>query len=157
MNFAKYLEQQTHEDRQAFIIHYPALRGKTQFIHKACQVIPRLHYVDWLEFVLSNPGFSSLEKIDLIKFQQMLLDLDKSLPENISALVIDQGDFMFNTWDADEKQEFMHWLRISLRTPSVAKRTFIFMIQTDGQLSVAVLTNAQNQSRILALSEFDAL
>jgi hypothetical protein len=157
MNFAKYLDQQTHEDRQAFIIHYPALGGKTQFVRKACQVIPGLHYVDMLEYSLANPELSSLEKIDLGRFKEMLLELDQSLPESTSALAIDQGDFMFNTWDADEKQEFLHWLRATLRTPSVAKRTFIFVIQSDGVLSSARLTNAQNQSRILALSEFDAL
>jgi len=157
MNFVKYLEQQSHEDRQAFIIHYPALSGKTQFIQKACQVISGLHYIDLLEHTLANPGLSSLEKIDLNGFKKMLLDLDKSLPEKTSALVIDQGDFMFNTWDADEKQDFIHWLRATLRTPSVAKRTFIFVIQTDDVLSSAKLNNAQNQTRILALNEFDAL
>ncbi len=157
MNFAKYLEQQTHEDRQAFIIHYPALSGKTQFIQKACQVIPGIHYVDLLEYALANPELSSLEKIEVGIFTNMLLQLDRSLPENTSALVIDQGDFMFNTWDKDEKLEFLHWLRGTLRTPSVAKRPFIFIIQTDGILSSATLTNTRNQSRILALNEFDAL
>ena len=157
MNFAKYLEQQTHEDRQAFIIHYPALSGKTQFIKKACQVIPGMHYVDLLEHTLTLPGLSALEKIDLSEFTKMILEIDKSLPEKISTLVIDQGDFLFNTWDADEKQGFLHWLRASLRTPSVAKRPFIFVIQTDGILSSAILTNTRNQPRILALNEFDAL
>ena len=85
------------------------------------------------------------------------MKLEKSLPEKTSALVIDQGDFMFNTWDKDEKQEFLHWLRVSLRTPSVAKRPFIFIIQSDGVLSSATLNNTLNQSRILALNEFDAL
>ncbi len=157
MNFAKYLEQQTHEDRQAFIIHYAALSGKTQFIKKACQVIPSIHYIDLLEYVSATPELSSLEKIEVSIFTDMLLKLDKSLPEKTSALVIDQGDFMFNTWDKDEKQEFLHWLRVSLRTPSVAKRPFIFIIQSDGVLSSATLNNTLNQSRILALNEFDAL
>ena len=156
MNFAKYLEQQTHEDRQAFIIHYPSLSGKTQFIQKACQVMPSIHYVDFLEYTLANPGLSSLENIDLSRFKSLLLDLDKSQSEETSALVIDQADFMFNTWDADEKQEFIHWLRASMRTPSVVKRTFIFVIQTDGLISSATLTNTRNQSRILALNELDA-
>jgi len=157
MNFAKYLQHQTHEDRQAFIIHYPALSGKTQFIQKACQVIPGIHYVDLLEYASANPEMSSLEKIEVSIFTDMLLKLDKSLPEKTSALVIDQGDFMFNTWDKDEKQEFLHWLRVTLRTPSVAKRPFIFVIQTDDVLSSATLNNTLNQSRILALNEFDAL
>ena len=157
MKFAEYLEQQTHEDRQAFIIHYPALGGKTQFIRKACQVIPNLHYVDLLELSLANPVFLSLEKIELGRFKDMILDLDKTLPEKVKAIIIDQGDFLFNTWDSDEKQDFLHWLRQLLRTPSVVKRTFIFVIQTDGVISSAVMTNSRNQSRILALNEFEAL
>ena len=157
MNFANYLEQQSQEDRQAFIIHFPALSGKTLFIKKACQVIPGIHYIDLLEHTLADSDLSSLEKIDLPKFMDIILDIDKSLPDNLSALVIDQGDFMFNTWDADEKLEFLHWLRVSLRTPSFVKRTFIFVIQTDGILSSAKLNNTRNQTRILALNEFDAL
>ena len=157
MNFAKYLEQQSHEDRQAFIIHFPALSGKTQFIKKACQAIPGMHYVDLLEHTLADTNLSSTERIEVNGFMDLILEIDKSLPDQTKALVIDQGDFMFNTWDADEKQEFLHWLRVPLRTPSVAKRTFIFVIQTDGILSSAKLDNTRSQSRILALNEFDAL
>ena len=157
MKFAEYLEQQSHEDRQAFIIHYPALGGKTQFIRKACQVISDLHYINLLEYTLAKPEFSSLEKIDPGEYMDMIKELDKSLPEKIKAIVIDQGDFILNTWDSDEKQEFLHWLRQSLRTPSVVRRTFIFVIQTDEIISSALMTNSRNQSRILALNEFEAL
>ena len=129
MNFAKYLEQQTHEDRQAFIIHYPRLSGKTQFIQKACQVISGFYYIDLLDYTLTNPDLSSLENIDLSRFKSLLLDLDKSQSEETSALVIDQADFMFNTWDADEKQEFIHWLRTSLRTPSVVKKLLFLLFK----------------------------
>ena len=157
MNFAKYLEQQGHEDRQAFIVHYPALSGKTRFIEKACQVILGLHYVNWLEYILAKPALTSLEKINPSQFEKELLEIDKSLGDELSAVMIDQGDAMFNTWDADEKQEFLHWLRVPLRTPGLVNRTFVFIIQTDGVLSSAVLTNTLNQSRILALNELDAL
>ena len=157
MKFAEFLEQQTHEDRQAFIIHYPALSGKTQFIQKACQVIPAIHYVDLLEYSLAKPEVSALGRVDPGRFRDMLLDIDKSVPENIKSIVIDQGDFILNTWDSEEKQEFLHLIRQSLRTPSVVKKTFIFVIQTDGAISSAVMTNSRNQSRILALNEFEAL
>jgi hypothetical protein len=157
MNFAKYLEQQRHEDRQAFVIHYPALSGKTRFIQKTCEMIPGLHYINWLEHILAKKDLALLEKIDLSHFEKELLELDKSLSDEISAVMIDQGDPMFNTWDTDEKQEFLHWLRIPLRTPAFVKRTFIFVIQTDNILSSAILNNTFNQSRILALNEFDAL
>lgn len=157
MNFAKYLEQQRHEDRQAFIIHYPALSGKTRFVQKACQVIPGLHYVNWLENIVVKAKLASLEKIDPSQFEKAILEVDKSLGDEVSAVVIDQGDCVFNTWDADEKQEFLHWLRVPLRTPGVVQRTFIFVIQTDGVISSASLTNTLNQSRILALNELDAI
>jgi hypothetical protein len=157
MNFAKYLEQQRHEDRQAFIIHYPALSGKTRFIQKACQVIPGLHYVNWLEYILVKQNLASLEKIGPGQFEKELLEIDKSLRDEKTAVLVDQGDPMLNTWDADEKQEFLHRLRVPLRTPGVVKRTFVFIIQTDGVLSSAVLINTLNQSRILALNELDAL
>jgi hypothetical protein len=154
MNFARYLEQQSHEDRQAFIIHYPALSGKTRFIQKACQMIPGLHYVNWLEYILTKPDLASQEKVDPGQFEKELLE---TLGDELSAVIIDQGDPLLNTWDADEKQEFLHWLRVPLRTPGVVKRTFVFVIQTDGVLSSGALINTLNQSRILALNELDAL
>jgi hypothetical protein len=157
MNFAKYLEQQSHEDRQAFIIHYSALSGKTRFIQRACQVISGLHFINWLEYILTKPNLASLEKIAPSQFEKEILEIEKSMGDEISAVIIDQGDCMFNTWDADEKQEFLHWLRVPLRTPGVVKRTFVFIIQTDGVISSATLTNTLNQSRILALNELDAL
>src|SRR5574338_209356 len=98
MNFAMYLEQQRHEDRQAFIVHFPGLSGKTRFIQKACQVIPGLHYVNWLEYILAKPDLTSLDKIDPDNFAKELVEIDKSLGDEFSAVIIDQGDCMFNTW-----------------------------------------------------------
>ena len=120
-------------------------------------MIPGLHYVNWLEYILTKPALGSLDKIDPSQFEKELLEIDKSLGNEISAVIIDQGDPMFNTWDADEKQEFLHWLRVPLRTPGLVKRTFVFIVQTDGVFSSAVLMNTLNQSRILALDELDAL
>lgn len=157
MKFANFLEQQTHEDRQAFIIHFPALSGKTAFIRKACQVINNIHYLDLLEYVQLTPALAAAGAIDLSSFEQLVLQIDRGLPAEVCAFVVDQGDFMFNTWDREEKQGFLHWLRGGLRTPSLAKRPYIFIIQTDDVLSSGSLINSLNQSRILALNEFEAL
>lgn len=157
MNFAAYLQKQKEESRQAFIIHYPAVSGKTQFARKVCQAMPQIHYLDLLEYMLAHPELPPIEQIDSQQLQTVLLGLEMTLPEQKTSVIVDQVDFLLNTWSGEEKQELIQWLRMPLRTPSVTKRTFIFLIQTDDVLSTAVLTNSHNQSRIHPLNAFDTM
>ncbi|MEI8131487.1 MAG: hypothetical protein WCG34_03570 [Leptolinea sp.] len=157
MNFAAYLQKQKQEDRQAFIIHYPAVSAKSQFARKVCQSLPQIYYLDLLEYVFTNPELAPIEKMDCRQLQAILLRVDQTLPEQKTSVLVDQVDFLLNTWSAEEKKELIQWLRMPLRTPSVTKRTFIFLIQTDDVLSSAVLTDSRNQSRIHPLNAFDTL
>lgn len=155
MNFYKFLECQKQEDRQAFIVHYPPASGKTRFARHLCQGDPSLYYVDLLAVYLAAPGMPAVTDLNPRQFQKWLLGL--ACPPEAHTLILDHGDFLFNTWNADEKGQFLSWLRVTLRTPSPTTRTHVFFIQTDGILSSAQLTNSHGTSRILKLSEFETI
>ena len=155
MNFYQYLDQQSQEDRRAFIVHGEAGCGKTRFARRLAEGRPGLFYLDLLAHALAAPAWPAVNELDPRRLQSLLLGL--ASPPGATAVLVDHADFLFNTWTAAEKQRLIDWLRLSLRSPGVTDKTFVFVIQTDGVLSAAGLENSKRLSRALHLSEFDAL
>lgn len=154
MNFFQYLDYQYTQDKRAFIVHGPAMGGKTRFARRSCQLRQDVFYLDLLEYFISHPELGPVRSFDCKALQQLLLGLQ--CPPGVYAVLIDNADFLMNTWSAVDKDGLIAWLRNTLRSPGVTDLTFVFFIQTDGVLSAANLTNARG-SRVLALSEFDAI
>ena len=77
------------------------------------------------------------------------------MPE--SLVVVDNPDFLLNTWTAGHKREFVALVDRRLQSPTVTDKTFAFLIQTDPQIVRHTLTNTRGQSRILPLDAFYAL
>ena len=55
INFFKYLDQQSSEDKRAFIVHYPAKSGKTSFAKRAAMQRADIFYLDLQETFLKQP------------------------------------------------------------------------------------------------------
>jgi hypothetical protein len=155
MNFYKYVEKQKLEDRQAFIVHYPAFNGKTRYAKELAKSDPSIYYIDLLDIYLRSPDLTEVADFGLAAFQKWILNL--ASPHGTQTLILDQGDFIFNTWSKETKGQFINWLRVSLRTPALTDKTLIFFVQTDGIISSSQLTNSQGEPRIMKLSEFDSL
>jgi hypothetical protein len=155
MNFFKFLERQKLENRQAFIVHFPPASGKTHFALQLCQRDPGLLYVDLLETYTNTPGLPKVADFGPQEIKKWLL----SLPchANTHTLILDHGDFIFNTWNADEKKQFISWLHLTLKASIDTDITLVFFNQTDGVISDAKMINSYGESRILKLSDFDAL
>lgn len=154
MNFLEILDIQKQEDRQAFIIHYPANTGKSLFVQKACALRPGLFRLDLLIDFLGDPGLQ-VKQFNPERLQKYLLSY--AYPGGTYTVFVDNPDFLFNTWGKAEKEAFIQWLSYPLRTPAATDKTFIIVIQTDDVVRAARLNNSRHQSRILALNEFDAL
>jgi len=71
--------------------------------------------------------------------------------------VVDNPDFLLNTWSDEEKHDFVTWLRIQLRSPADTEKTLIFVIQSDDVIAAADIRNSHGEQRVLALNQFDAL
>lgn len=153
MNFHEYLNRQQNEDRRAFIIHYPARSGKTRFARRICETRQDACLLDLLVYFLDHPQLPPIQQCGVDALQGLLLGLD--VPQ--SVVVVDNSDFLLNTWSAEEKRRLFNWLRVQLRSPAVTQKTFIFVIQTDDIIAAADLRNSYHESRVLALHEFDAL
>jgi hypothetical protein len=153
MDFGKYLNHQKTEDTQAFIIHYPANSGKTAFSKKLAETRSDVHYVDMLDCFLKNPDLEPINKFRFEKFRDFLLNYQVEQ----SVLIIDNPDFLLNTWRKSDKEALLNWIKIGLRSPGVTKKTIILMIQEDGFLSVAEIANSYGESRVLPLNTFGAI
>lgn len=153
MRFTDYLNHQRAEDRRAFIIHYPAASGKTRFAQQLAQIHPDIYYLDLLAYCLAHPELPPIAQFDSKELRRLLLALNAPQP----VILVDNPDFLFNTWSAAEKQALLHWLRIELRSPADTDKTFILVIQDDEVLSAADFRNIHGEPRVVALNDFDAV
>lgn len=153
MNFHDYLNRQQNEDRRAFVIHFGARSGKTRFARRSCETRHDAYLLDLLAYFLEHPELPPIEKCGFDMLKGLLLALD--VPQDV--VIVDNPDFLFNTWSAEQKQRLLNWLRTQLRSPSVTQKTFVFVIQTDDIIAAANLHNSCGESRVLPLNAFDAL
>jgi len=153
INFYKYLDQQSSEDKRAFIVHYPAKSGKTAFAKRAAAQRAGIYYLDLQEAFLKQPNLPKITQCGFEFLKEYLLRLQ--LKEEF--VLIDNPDFLFNTWKAEDKQALLHWMKAQLRSPGVTDKTFIFFIQSDEILAIAQFNNSCGQPRILPLNEFEAI
>lgn len=154
MNFHDYLNRQNNEDRRAFVVHYPAKRGKTSFARRICETRQDAYLLDLQRYLLEHPELPPIQQCGASMLKKLLLSLDR--PERV--LVIDNPDFLLNTWSREEKHALVHWVRIQLRSPADTEKTLVFIIQDDGIISaIEDMRNSFDEPRVLALDQFDAL
>lgn len=153
MNFRDYLNHQKTEDCRAFIIHYPAGSGKTQFALQLQKTHSDICYLNLLEYFLENPDLPPVSSFGFKALSGLLLGLEV----HQSVVLVDNLDFLLNTWKAGEKQELLAWIRSGLRSPAVTNKTFVLIIQDDDVLSDADFRNTYKEPRVLALNQFEAV
>jgi len=153
MNFGEYLDRQKTEDRRAFIIHFPAKSGKTQFARRVQETWPDVYLLDLQAYFASQPDPPPIHRFDFQALRRLLLSLD--VPQ--SVIVVDNPDFLFNTWHPEEKRALLNWVRVELRSPADTAKTFVFIIQDDDVLARADFWNAYGEPRVIALNMFESV
>ena len=153
MNFHEYLDRQKTEDRRAFIIHFPAKSGKTEFARRVQDVRSDVYLIDLQAYCASQLDLHPIRRFGFPALRSLLLSLDVPQP----VILVDNPDFLFNTWNAEQKQALLHWLRIELRSPTDTAKTFVLIIQDDDVLAQADFRNAYAQPRVLALNAFESV
>lgn len=150
-NFNDFLNRQKTEDRRAFIVHYPAKSAKTRFAQKVSEKRVDTYCLDLQAH--ANEHQEAFKSFGFTVLQQLLLGLDVKE----SVVIIDNADFLFNTWESTDQVEFENWLRIQLRSPSMSNKTFVFFVQSDDYFMNMQLKNSRGESRVLPLDAFEAL
>ena len=153
LSFSDYLNEQNSEDKRAFFIHYPANSGKTAFAQKAAKLRADIQYIDLQQAFLQIKDLPEISMCDFDFFRDFLLNFET---EKVIILV-DNPDFLLNTWSGDEKHKLIDWVRGQLRSPSVTKKTFIFMIQSEDVIANAQFNNSCGHSRVVPLNNFEAI
>ena len=151
MNFHDYLNRQKTEDRRAFIVHYPAQSGKTQFACQVASTRPDVYYLDLQQYFIDHPPSSYQYGFSELKNTLLNLDVGEVV------VLVDNLDFLFNTWLRRDQTDFLNWVKIQLRSPGVTKKTFGFFVQTDPFFERMDLKNSQGELRILPLNAFESL
>jgi hypothetical protein len=154
MNFNTYLGHQMAEDRRAFVVHFPARSGKTQYAQRISQLRRDIYYLDLQAYFLEHHELPPIVDCDVEVLKKLLLGLKVSQ----SVILVDNPDFLFNTWDKGEKNEFLRWVNRALRSPTHTQKTFVFFFQDDPDfLSLSFDANTHREPRLLPLNSFDAL
>ena len=153
INFLRYLDTQSGEDKRGFIVHYPANSGKSAFARRAAGLRPGIHYLDLLDACLNDPNLPAIPQCGFEFLKNTLLGLSV----RAETVLVDNPDFLFNTWPSDDKHALLHWLKVQLRSPAVSATTFAFFIQSDEILAAAQFNNSAGQPRVLTLNQFAAI
>jgi hypothetical protein len=148
-----YLATQATERYRACIFYGPAMGGKTRLAWRMRDLLGA-YVLDLQNHFLSNPDLCA--RIDLFRprdLERLLLGLN--VPQSI--VVVDNPDFLLNTWSAPMKREFVAMIDQRLQSPAVTEKTFVFLVQTDALIAHAALTNTRGDPRVLPIEAFCAL
>lgn len=153
IDLREYLTTQGQERCRAFIIHAPAMEHKTA-LARAMRDVLGAYLFDVQAYFLEHRELA--ERIDRFRpddLEVLLLGLD--VPEQI--VVVDNMDFLLNTWTAKRVGEFVGIVDLRLKSPDTTAKTFVFMLQTSPMLLRHELTNSRDQPRILPREAFFAM
>ena len=148
-----YVAIQSTESYRAFIIHGPAMSGKTRLARRMRDVLSA-YVLDLQAHFVADPDLCA--RIDRYRprdLERMLLALDVAE----SLVVVDNVDFLLNTWSPKHRREFVAMVDKRLRSPGDTDKTFVFLIQTDPLIVRHELTNTRGQPRVLPIDAFYAL
>lgn len=153
LDVREYVAIQGEERYRAFIIHAPAMEHKTMLARRMRDVLGA-YLLDLQAFFLQRPELA--ERIDRFRprdLEKLLLGL--GVPQTV--VVVDNMDFLLNTWTNRRLGEFVGMVELRLKSPDTTSKTFVFMVQTRPVLLRHDLKNSRGQPRILPREAFYAL
>jgi len=153
IDLREYMATQGQERYRAFIIHAPAMAHKTMLAHRMEEVLGA-HLLDLQATFLEHPELA--KRIDLFRprdLEKLLLSLD--VPQNV--VVVDNMDFLLNTWTNRRLGELVGMVELRLKSPDTTNKTFVFVVQTNPVLLEQGLKNSRGQPRVVPREAFYAL
>jgi hypothetical protein len=153
VDLREYLATQGQERRRAFILHAPAMEHKTALARRMRDLLGA-YLLDLQAHFLEHPELA--ERVDRFRprdLEELLLGLD--VPQKV--VVVDNVDFLLNTWTNKRLGEFVGMVDLRLKSPDTTDKTFVFVVQTNPVLLRHELKNSRGQPRILPRDAFYAL
>lgn len=141
------IDFQTREQYRTILVLGPAGSGKTKFAQLLANRT-KAKYIDLLDAFSNDKHLSeNIDTFDVSHLKKYLLHL----PTKESVIIIDNVDFLLNTWSDKEVGEFLNLIE-KLRSNETQK-TFCFFAQDLKILSSKLIYNSQNNSRILTINQ----
>jgi len=147
IDILQFIDIQSRESFRAFFIVGRANSGKSRFARK---IVERAqgYYLNLLELFMKRSGLS--EMVDTFRPEQ-LERLLLAMESDSTLFVVDDIDFLLNTWTDKTKDEFVNRF-LRLRS-GVTDKIFCFVVQEDEVFEKVEFRNTIGQSRILNLHE----
>ena len=143
IDLVQLIDFQTKEQYRTVMILGPANCGKTRFAKLLAEKI-NAKYIDLLEIFVDDENLSkSIDTFDVFSLKKYLLKLATEEP----VIIVDNIDFLVNTWSDREKGEFLNLID-KLRS-NETKKTFCFFAQEEGIFDSNRILNSGNESRII--------
>jgi len=140
------LDYQSKEQYRTILILGLPNSGKTKFAKLLTQKT-KAKYIDLLDVFLNNKNMSeNIDTFDVSSFKKYLL----SLPASEDVIIVDNIDFLLNTWSDRQKGEFLNLVE-KLRSIESGK-TFCIFAQDSKSLVSKQIYNSQNTSRVLTMN-----
>lgn len=134
-----YIHTQLKERYKTFALYGPAMNGKSALAKKLADKTGAL-YIDLLAEFVSNIDLSS--NIDIFEPKDLKDYLRKSA-FNGRLIIIDNIDFLINTWDNLNKEHFLNFI-----DKDEYKIAYCFILQESKFLRESNVVNSLGQSRI---------
>lgn len=147
IDLVQLIDFQTKEQYKAVMILGPADCGKTRFAQLLAEKTGA-KYIDLLETFVDDKNLSkSIDTFDVFSLKKYLLKLEAEEP----FIIVDNIDFLVNTWSDREKGEFLNLID-KLRS-NETKKTFCFFVQGEDIFDSKRILNSRNESRIMHLNQ----
>lgn len=146
ISMIRFVESQGKERYKNFILFGPAMSGKTELVKKLADKMGA-KYIDLLEeFVRDTKIKAAIDTFEPRDFKLYL----KSLRDRDKLIIVDNMDFLFNTWDRSEQQSFFNFVEMD-----EDQSIFCMVLQDSKSLKGVCFRNNQGQKRVLSVYDVD--
>jgi hypothetical protein len=153
IDLRQYLNVQSQETCRAFVIHAPAMAGKTALARRMERILGAYRFDLQHHFIANEKLAASIDRFRPRDLEKLLLSV--SVPQ--SVIVVDNLDFLLIVWTPRMKREFMDMVDLRLKSPDITSKTYVFMVQDDAVITDYRFTLTPRQPRILPLRAIKAL
>ena len=110
MKIKEFIAEQLHERYKHFVIYGPPLQGKTKLAKHIVDIFGGI-YIDLLKEFQKDVGKKN--GIDIFGPSKLITFLNQYNHGNKKLMVIDQVDFLINTWDENQFRELMVFIDLN--------------------------------------------
>ncbi|WP_425060960.1 hypothetical protein SCACP_17250 [Sporomusa carbonis] len=146
INMINFVANQGKERYKHFIIHGPALSGKTQMAKKLADKL-NATYIDLLADFINDSKIKN--SIDIFEPQDLKKYLRTKSDAN-SFIIVDNMDFLINAWDDSQLGNFLKFV-----ARDENKATYCFILQGNKAILQADFASSQGQKRVFSIYDVE--